>query len=275
MKNKKRGFTLIELLVVISIIAILMAILMPALTKVREQAKKTICMSHLRQWGLIFNIYTNDNGGKFMPGWGSDGDWRGSWLTTLKEHYIEDPDILLCPGINNYETDNATNTNRGSHGAWTVANNHIPDKDIAGGKIEGSYSINWWVTNPEGDTVSGLQTKNHWRSSNVPEASEIPLFADAAFWIVRPRAIDEPPKEPGQFYGEGGDETLGMERFCIDRHEGRIGMLFVDQSVRAVAIKRLWTLRWHRNFKTNGPYSLDREGASPDWPHWMRPLPEN
>jgi len=56
MKTKK-AFTLVELLVVISIIALLMSILMPALAKVREQAKKVICASNLNQTGLAFALY--------------------------------------------------------------------------------------------------------------------------------------------------------------------------------------------------------------------------
>ena len=53
-----KGFTLIELLVVISIIAVLMSIMMPALNKVRSQAKKTVCLSNCRQWCTAgSNIY--------------------------------------------------------------------------------------------------------------------------------------------------------------------------------------------------------------------------
>jgi prepilin-type N-terminal cleavage/methylation domain-containing protein/prepilin-type processing-associated H-X9-DG protein len=63
--KRTRGFTLIELLVVISIIAILMAVLMPALTKVREQARFMSCRSNLRQYALVQRLYSDDNGGNF------------------------------------------------------------------------------------------------------------------------------------------------------------------------------------------------------------------
>jgi prepilin-type N-terminal cleavage/methylation domain-containing protein/prepilin-type processing-associated H-X9-DG protein len=59
--KKVNGFTLIELLVVISIIALLMAILMPALSKAREVAKRAVCMSNLRQIGIGVNTYTTEN----------------------------------------------------------------------------------------------------------------------------------------------------------------------------------------------------------------------
>ncbi|MFI4911886.1 MAG: type II secretion system protein [Sedimentisphaeraceae bacterium JB056] len=268
----KKGFTLIELLVVISIIAILMAIMMPALAKVREQAKRTVCMTSLKQWGVIFSMYTNDNDNKFMNGWVSTDEWKGCWLYALKDDYIDNLDILLCPGIKRYETNNSTASNNGSHGAWSVSGSHIKDTEIVN-NVKGSYCINWWITNPPYDTVSGFSTKDHWRRSTVSQASDIPMLADGAFWIARPLATDAPPEQPGQYYQNGN--TLGMQRFCVDRHEGRIGMLFMDQSVKPLAIKRLWTLKWNRSFNTRGPLSLDNEDARPDWPDWLKGLPEN
>jgi len=62
--KKSKAFTLIELLVVISIIAILMAIMMPALSRVREQGKAVTCRSRLKQWGIAFYLYGADNSGR-------------------------------------------------------------------------------------------------------------------------------------------------------------------------------------------------------------------
>jgi len=77
MKKRIRGFTLIELLVVIAVIAILMAILMPALQRAKEQGKRAVCMGNLKQLGLAWIMYADENDSKIVSGdagiWNADG----------------------------------------------------------------------------------------------------------------------------------------------------------------------------------------------------------
>ncbi len=78
--DRHRGFTLIELLVVISIIALLIAILLPALSRARESSRRITCASNLRQFGLTANMYANDHDGYYMP-MDVVGDHVSSWLS--------------------------------------------------------------------------------------------------------------------------------------------------------------------------------------------------
>jgi prepilin-type N-terminal cleavage/methylation domain-containing protein/prepilin-type processing-associated H-X9-DG protein len=90
---KRKAFTLIELLVVIAIIALLMAILMPALNIAREQGKRAVCLSHLRQLTLGWILYAEDHDGK-IPGanvtYTSTPDWWVHWPDAGTESTMED-----------------------------------------------------------------------------------------------------------------------------------------------------------------------------------------
>lgn len=97
---KKKGFTLIELLVVISIIALLLAILMPALKKVKQQASGLVCLSNLKQLGVAMNIYWAENNDVMPPSlsWYNDEAKNLLWMERLwNSNTIQEPKIYRCP----------------------------------------------------------------------------------------------------------------------------------------------------------------------------------
>lgn len=265
--GRKRGFTLIELLVVIAIIALLMAILMPALERVRRQARGVGCKSNLHQWGLIFAIYTQDNNGYFYSGllqsFGADvahGDWWRECMRPLSK----DKKMWLCPTAKKHRsaallTAMAIATN--PFDAWRVPASHGGD--------EGSYAPNGWMCNPPANLTSlwGRGPKEfYWRTHLVQGAYNIPVFTEG-WWVDGwPRHTDDPPPWGDRTPIMSGHE---MQRLCVNRHGGAQFCLFADWSVRKVALKQLWQLKWHREFDTGGPWTQPGGVAPEDWPKWM------
>ena len=261
---RRRAFTLIELLVVISIIALLMAVLMPALARARKQARTVTCQALLKQWGPIWYMYCNDNNGYFSSGDLKNVGWaRGEWVIVFRSAYETKSDILRCP----------------------MAVKRLPGQFYGGpfntyvmgdaGGEQASYGQNSWLYNPPPDVIAIQQRPAawNWRTMNVRRAGEIPVFADM-MWRGGGPLASGPRGDPPQFNGEWIGADAEMRHFCIDRHNGSINHLFLDGSVRPVGMKELWTLRWHRRFDRHGPWTAAGGVQTADWPPWMRPFRE-
>ena len=260
MSVRKSGFTLIELLVVIAIIALLMGILMPALSRVRKQARAVACQAHLKHWGLIFKMYSDDNDGKFYGAW-STGQQGHVWIGALR-HLYQDEEINFCPSARRIGADNAVQG--GIFEAYGVFSED--DTRVGYPGLAGSYGINDWVGNPaEARNPNGIigNPPMYWARPDVKQAHNIPLFLDAMWLGGMPQHTNTPtPTEDRTGFGQGGH----MNRYCLNRHEGYINAVFVDFTVRKVGLKELWTLKWNRQFDTHYAETMT-------WPDWLARLP--
>lgn len=269
---RRRGFTLIELLVVIAIIAVLMAILMPALNRVKKQARAAACLAQIKQWGLYFSMYAQENNQRFMGGLGGGaGGSNNRWISALAAYHKWDMDMFCCPNATKEWYDEAGNslgvqgTWLGSTTAWgyyTQNNWPVP--------VKGSYGINGYCNNPAPGTgiPHGRSAAEHWRGPDVRGAAYVPVFLDALRYNGWPLATDVPPPTDSVNWSSSDNDQMG--RYCVNRHDGFGTALFLDFSARRVGLKEPWTLKWHKSYNTTGSYTSAGGMLPEKWPQWLR-----
>jgi len=270
------------LLVVIAIIALLLSILLPALTSVKDKAKAVVCVSNLRQWDIILKFFANDHEDKF-PDADMDDDGhnepRGQWwFLPLRPYYIKQPDILICPkaqikqdinssaawvGDGRYPPIPSTPSNQSKRdecwGRRIIKSGH-PDQ---GKWMWSSYAPNGWIMDPkDGTWGSPIADRTfYWGKFNdIPQPSRVPIFLDCRHVDSWPHHTDEPDSAELANDGKGW-----MGAFTLLRHGKAINGVFGDSSGRKILLKELWKLKWHRGFNTSNYYSDEA-----NLPGWMR-----
>ena len=258
------AFTLIELLVVISIVALLIALLLPAVKRARDQARATMCQSNLHQWAIVFTAYTQENEGALDA---SDYSGIDNYFPHPYRDLYRDKKLLLCPmapeakpaGVvlgtsppHRGSTFFASSPNAAHGFGYTGAD---PEDYVI------SYGKNGWASTPTQDSAwwwGQLPSETAWYNvDDVNDAHEVPLLFDSAWFHVVTLDSDTPPQFPDLV--DSGVGNLQLQ--CIDRHFGGINMLMLDWTVRRIGLKQNWALKWHPTF--------DTERSRPAWPQWM------
>jgi prepilin-type processing-associated H-X9-DG protein len=240
-------------LVVIGVIALLMAMLLPALEKAKNQAYTIKCQGNLRQWSLFFETRIEYDEGNFTSR--KDNQWVCA-ADPILYYGGKFDDYFLCPMARQSELATIDGYCVGTFEAW-ICPNH--------GKYAGSYGLNdWCVGHWDGSTPGNTAMK--WNHLDHKSTNNIPVLLDGRFPCPRPYDLCDPPSEE--------DAVCMFDRsispFCINRHDGGINCLFMDWSVRKVGLKELWTLKWHKEFNTANEWTLAGGVKPEDWPEWMR-----
>ena len=255
------GFTLIELLVVIAIIAILAAMLLPALSSAKMRAQQINCVSNLKQLALAGAMYTTDTG-SFLNY--SDPSLPNTlWMGTLVSYYAKVDVVRVCPS-----------TRQPSPLPVLGAGSQVGNCEYAwvwnpNGAVKiytGSYAINGWMYNDKFFRSDHTPEDQYAfkKEARIQKTSQTPIFVDAVWVDMWPWETDFPATD--LYLSSGTANPASLNRCAIPRHGGKapataprnypinqklpgsVNVAFTDGHVESAKLDNLWTYYWHLNY---------------------------